>query len=685
MSNSIQLTGTGAAYIRVSTEQQDTVRQYDSIGTFTTKHKAAIPEHNWFKDEGWARDTADHRPEFQRLLKLAEAGAVRWVVVDKLDRFGTKDPHQLVHYLFRLRECGCKLFDVSGKEWTGADIATIITAVVEGEKSKGEQTEKSHRVLNGKIAGARAGEWQGGHVRLGFDVGCYSRETGKEVWRVVFEGKDKRLKVYPDRRAEPYNGVRNFPQSQPLTEVLRVTPSRDKAKLDAATSVFKRYARESLSFTVLAKHLNDLGFRSSTGNKFHGHHIGHMLADPVYLGHYTWNKTHHGKFHRYTDGRTVAELNYDEKVTANNKADWVQSHRLFEPLVDTETWAAVQAKLDGRTVRAKAPTNPSLYLSGLLHCANCNGRMVVGPKRKQTKKRAGLTDGRLEYLCGTYQRYVSGKNRDDETRQCPCLRNGVFQDVLDGYVDRYLEETGQRLKILTAGTEQTHLTDRLEEQQLTTWDGFCDGIGRLEEYLAKHHPDEYGAIRGRANIPQEEGGPDHNEFVTDVLQCYRDNFDPSRVAAEIARLDKEHTRLTHRYADLPTPRAKEKAKAELEAVEKRIGDLERHRDDMAGVVERQFREMLDLLIKVAEAKIALQSTTGERALRQRAEAVRQVIQRIECSFTATGKTKGGPGRTNARLVAVTIYPLVGEAVAFETTGPRSVTPALFRTRVVPRW
>ena len=56
------------------------------------------------------------------------------------------------------------------------------------KKSKGEQTSKSHRVLGGKIAKARLGEWQGGPVRLGFDVACYHRETGTELWRVVFEG-----------------------------------------------------------------------------------------------------------------------------------------------------------------------------------------------------------------------------------------------------------------------------------------------------------------------------------------------------------------------------------------------------------------------------------------------------------------------------------------------------------------
>ena len=55
---------------------------------------------------------------------------------------------------------------------------------------------------------------------------------------------------------------------------------------------------------------------------------------------------------------------------------------------------------------------------------------------------------------------------------------------------------------------------------------------------------------------------------------------------------------------------------------------------------------------------------GERARRQRAEALRAVIQRIECSLTATGATGVGWGKKNARLVTVTFYPNSGVPAAF---------------------
>jgi len=261
-----RLVGTGAAYIRVSTDQQDTERQYASIQKFTADNNGTIPERHWFKDQGWARDTADDRPDFKQLMKLADEGKVQWIVVDALDRFGTKNAKHLITYLYRLDQAGCKLFDVQGKEWTGEDIATVITAVVEGDKSRGEQMDKSYRTMSGKATKARLGEWQGGPPRFGFDVACYSRETGEERWRVIFEGHNLRLKVESDG-TKRFDGEDNFPQHQKVTEVMKVTPSKDKGKVAAAIAVFKRFATESVNFATLATHLNKLGFRNWFGGR----------------------------------------------------------------------------------------------------------------------------------------------------------------------------------------------------------------------------------------------------------------------------------------------------------------------------------------------------------------------------------------------------------------------------------
>lgn len=491
--SSLDLTGTGSAYVRVSTDQQDTLRQYKSIHSFEAHHKVRINRRHWYEDEGWARDAADKRPAFQEMIKAAEDGLIQWIVVDRLDRFGTKSAKQLMHYLYRLNEAGCQLFDATGRDWTATDDSTEISSLIEGKRAAQEPRVLSARVLGGKATKAEDGHWQGGPVRLGFDVACFAYTTGPhmELWRVVFEGKEKRMKAYPDGRPpERFDGKGNFPPHQKKLEYLRIVPSQDQARIDAAISVFKRYATEAISPTTLAHYLNKLKFTNSYGGIFQGHHIDQMLRDPIYRGYYAWNRSHHGKFHKYTKGQPVPELNLDERVSKNDAAEWIWSRQLFDPLVGEQTWNAVRAKLDPKLKRAKAPRSPALFLSGLVYCANCGERMVAGPVRKPK--------GQHNYFCSTYHkaaraaRRSTDESRSASLRECKCLRNCVYQSELDKLVDRFFEETEIRLNVLADGIGPN--TSRLDAEEIGTWRGFVEGIAQLTEYLAKHHPDEYAAI-----------------------------------------------------------------------------------------------------------------------------------------------------------------------------------------------
>lgn len=731
--NDLQLTGTGAAYIRVSDDQQDTERQYSAVRAFEKKHGVSISKHHWYEDEGWARDTADDRPAFQQLMKQAENGVISWIVVSERDRFGTKDADEFIHFRYQLRKWGCRLFDANGTDWTRKDIATVITAVVDGEKSEQEQHGLSKRVLGSKVGYVRAGEWQGGPVCLGFDVVCYPkkntdkpRKPDEELWRVVIEGDRKRVKVFPDGRSERFDGPNNFPKFQEQTEILQLAPSKDKAKIAAAVSVFKRYATESISFTALAHYLNALGYRNGRGGLFQPQQVENLLGDPVFMGLYTFNRRHFGKFHKWSDGQTVLDVNYAEKMTKNDKADWVQSHRLFEPLVGLKTWNAVQAKLENRMIRPKAPTSSALYLSGLVYCGNCGCRMFTGSLRRNTKtpRKDGHQGERYEFFCSSYHKALrsykalrkrqkdKGKTKPEvkeqpahEEAKCTCLRNGVFQDVLQVYIDRFLEETGKRLELLTEPLEMKNLLNNLNGHEDEAWRGFCEGIDRISTYLAKYHPDEYNAICEEEVLKQKEDslirrsnptgkgcpkgtlaehyGEKLKQAVADFkpppeddpasilcghagacLAAYRANFDPARLTAEIDQLDAEHTRMMEKWAGLTSPLAKEKTAKWIAELDDRIKELRQQQQDISEELTAQYREILDLQQAVAGARKALKGEADERALRHRAEAVRKVIHKVECTFVATGETGSGWGKKNSRLVKVTIHPLVGDSVEF---------------------
>jgi DNA invertase Pin-like site-specific DNA recombinase len=674
MSTQLQLTGVGAAYIRVSEDDQDTVRQYAAIEAFQARNEVTIAKHNTYEDINWKRSQADSRPAFQALLGAAEAGRVNWIVVAELDRFGTEDADQLIHYRYRLRKAGCRLYDCKDVEWTAKNIATLITAVVEGHRSEGETRDKSGRIIGGMAAWAKRGDWLGGVPPFALDVACYplAGATEQECWRVVFEGFQKRLQVFPDGTTKRADGKGGFPAWNDEQECLRLTPTRDKAKLAALRNLFKRYATESIGFTVLAHWLSDLDFRTAGGGRFLEHHIERILSNPAYLGFPVWNKDHGGKFHRLTGGVTVEETNLDEHRTPNAKADWVYgTERRFPQLIDQKTWTTVQEKLANRERRRKAPVSAELYLSGRLFCAGCGGRMFG---RAYTQRK------RPEYLCSSYHRAT----RDGKTATSKCLRNGVYQDELEPFILRYLNDVGERLDVLTEGLDADDLTGRLRGQETGAWIDYQLSLSRLTKYLYEHHHDQYEDIvldaadrygermrngtLGRFEAPTREERDKHEapggegrRFVEDCLAAYRANFDPAAVAADITRAEQELRELMEEWRDLPKLSiVQEEAKARMTALNARIEELRAQSENVAEVVERYYREMLDLRAAIAQAKAAMESTASERALRQRAERIGQVIHRIECRFKPTGKT--GSGTRQSRLEEIVIYPVLGDAV-----------------------
>jgi hypothetical protein len=363
-----------------------------------------------------------------------------------------------------------------------------------------------------------------------------------------------------------------------------------------------------------------------------------------------------GRFHRYAGGKVEplpAELR--GKFTAADPADVVRSVRHFyEPLVDRKTWVAVQKKLRARRhpdAPKRAPKDNGLYLAGLVVCTGCGKPMFARKDRR-------------EFYCATCHTHRE-KGRADVS---PCERNAVSQAVLEGYVNRYLEEAGKRVELLAGSVDAGPLTGRLRAQEADAWRGFGEGIARLTAYLAEHQPDAYNAILREHQVPPEAGGPGPDDFVAACLACYRAHFDPAAAAAELARLEAEHTARTRKWADLPTPRAKEKAKAELTALEERIADAERRRADAAGAVEGYWNQIADLNTAIADARLAMRAEAGARALRRRAEALRGLLCRIECTFVLTGKKapgkKAGPGGAWSKLAEVTFVPVAGDGATY---------------------
>lgn len=243
----------------------------------------------------------------------------------------------------------------------------------------------------------------------------------------------------------------------------------------------------------------------------------------------------------------------------------------------------------------------------------------------------------------------------------------MFQDTLEAYIDQYLEEAGLRLDLLTSSSLGTlddtsaevidvslDSTNPMNKRMLAEHDGYVDSMTKLLHYIRDNDPKGWKEL-------WEPVGEAQDVPVNRAVEFYRRCFSPGRYSERLATLESEHDSLTADCLKLKTERSIAKANQQLADLEAKIAKLEQQRENQADAVERQWREVNDLRDAIDAATAAMGKG---QSLRQRAEALRAIIHRIECTFTATGVQGGGWGKKNSKLVSVTVYPVVGESVVF---------------------
>jgi DNA invertase Pin-like site-specific DNA recombinase len=655
--------GTGASYVRVSQDRHDVQRQRDGLDRWLKANGLTVPAQFRFEDEGFGRDIPHLRPDFQRMMKCAEAGLFQWIVADRQDRFGTKDKFQFIAFMHRLREAGCQFLTTDGKCWTSDDMMAFIEGGLGAETSQKEQKEKWHRILQGKISRARRGQWQGGHVAFGMDVACYTPD-GNEKWRVIFEGRKlvgtkpgkgtkkrrvyalRRTKVMPDGRTEVFEGHRLFPATE-HNEVLRQTPSKDQNRIAAVREVFQKYATEATCPTVLAAHLNRLGVKHYYADRWEHYHVREMLKNPIFVGFQRWNSNGQGRFHEFVGGeeRPVANKNgRRERI----EADWVLSdHRLFKPVVPVAVWERVQAKIKQSPPERRSPKSPGLWLSGLLYCAHC-GQEMRGQQRPT----------RCEYFCSSYS-----KNKDGAT----CLRNAVNHKVIEDHIRRYLKQAGQEAAVFVDVHQNGNL-DLLKPFEQKHWEnmGQIWAIAKRMTSEVVQHPDgpmklakaghyqEMANRNGTAPKNMKEYPDSVEKWWGSIRDVYRELFAQDRddLQGRWRALDEEHTTLTERVLSLDPAngkRAIEKANARIAVLEDEMKHLEAN---MVNLAEDFDKRLAQLRVACDAFDAADEALSDESAsTRRKAEAVRRCISRINLTFEPTGKKY-----PTSRLVAVEIIP-----------------------------
>ena len=237
-------------YLRCSSDTQDTLRQREDI------ERSGLKIDQWLEDHE-SRDRAHKRPDFQQCLRAVQAGQVDTIVVQSLDRFGVRDAYEMGKFFSILRDHDCRLWTPAASNSMPRMMEPSSRRTVGALTSAREQREKASRVLTGNLTLARKGNFLGGYCPYGMDVVAFDAQ-GNEVWRVVYEGHDRRVKVYPDGRQERFDGKSNRPPKA-LHETLKYRPSIIAERLKYVILIFTWYVTEAFPPGKIAARLNDLG------------------------------------------------------------------------------------------------------------------------------------------------------------------------------------------------------------------------------------------------------------------------------------------------------------------------------------------------------------------------------------------------------------------------------------------
>lgn len=582
-------------YLRCSSDSQDTLRQREAIA------RSGIHIDYWLEDHE-SRDLAHKRKEFQRLLKAVQAGQVDTIVVASLDRFGVKDAYEMGKFFSVLRDHNCRLLDATGKQLNAEDDATVLTSTIGAMTSSREQREKATRVLTGKMTLARKGHFLGGYCPYGCDVVAFDPQ-GSEVWRVVHEGHDRRRKLYPDGREERFDGKKNRPPKA-LNETLRYRPSIVAERIKYVTLIFNWFTTESISAGQIAARLNDLGVSPVFGPLWHSGVVKYLLSNPVYSGQIVYNKQSQSRFVEWTNGQ-VKSADRSKAARKKSESDQIRPEKPeFPPIIEPEVFDKAQAKLAARKIRDyRASKTANLWLKGFVICANCGK-----PMRAQSgNSRNGLTPG---YTCAEYSRW-------GVRNPSGCGHFRVEHEVIESLVLDYLTAVSPQLKGFLDATQATDLEAAkpllaaLAETKAALGFAWLD----MAVFTEKHLPGKaHRKATKRMSI----------ERLYDALYSRA----KPRIEKEIAEKEAELEALLDGFAGL-SPKLKERANTRGEALQKAIDALRR---DLVNLRIPWERLQADLVAR----KEALDRTTAtlnqEGHFRQKAEALKTIIDRIVCHF-----------------------------------------------------
>lgn len=404
-----------AAYARVSTGKDEQKDSFNNQRIFYEDKIKSNPNYNFvgvFADEAIS-GTTDKRPNFQRMIRLAEQGHIDIIYTKSISRF-SRNVADLLKYCERLKNSNVNLiFEENGIELlnsTGTLMLTILGAVAQMEVEN--TSDHINWTLKQKM---KKGELVGQANPLGYDI----------VEEIV-DGKTEQQLAINEEEAE----------------IVRY--------------IFKRYL-EGAGGSVIAKELEKMGALTKRG--------GRVWSSSTVLG-IIKNEKYTGKL---VQGKsfTVNPIGHIRKKNTKGEAYQYVIDDNHEAIISLEDWEKAQEILNNRCVtyidgRKKGTTrnsSRSLFTSKLV-CGYCGKNYV------RRKTHAGTKYEKVIWNCSN-----ACKGHKSSCPKCKVVEEefikqsavGMIQDLLHSEDSMFYLSNEQINKLMKKSEKEQ---DKLEEQIL---------------------------------------------------------------------------------------------------------------------------------------------------------------------------------------------------------------------------
>ena len=317
-----------AIYIRVSTQYQTDRAslpvQCEELINYA-KYALSINSYEIFEDAGFSAKNTD-RPAYQQMIARVRNGEFTHVLVWKIDRI-SRNLLDFTAMYQELKNLGVTFiskneqFDTSTA--IGEAMLRIILVFAELERKM-----TSERVSAVMVSRASKGDWNGGKIPYGYD---YDKDTGE------------------------------------------FSINEDEAKV--INLIYDLYESEK-SLTVVAKYLNDHGYRARSGKPWNPTTTRKMLVSPFYAGVYRYNY------------RCEADGGSHTPSYVRDEDEWVVIEDHHPAIVDKARQKRIEVILQANQ-RSQSNGTTSYnrkdvhIFAGLLRCGICGSGMTASTDRER--------------------------------------------------------------------------------------------------------------------------------------------------------------------------------------------------------------------------------------------------------------------------------------------------------------